>query len=213
MNHLHKGIDMSRIEKWIPVVGFEPFYEVSNHGRIRSLDRVRNSVNLGGDYSCIRPGKMLKPQLDKYGYFRLGLTDHNGDRTDRLIHRLVADAFIGLCPDNCNQINHKDSNKTNNVPINLEWCDGKRNQRHSYRNGTHTLNLHRCPITGRVLKKGTKLTHDQIMGNPYTGTSWNKQRKKWYAYLTVNGKRFHLGGFNNRDNALAAREKAEGIAT
>lgn len=137
------------ITEWKQVVGYEGFYEVSNTGKVRSVDRpVKGKSNC----TYIRKGKMMVGQIDKYGYYRVGLRRGSGYRCF-MVHTLVATAFIGKRPDDCNQINHKNCDKIHNVPANLEWCDGKHNQRHSYQNGTHTLNLHRCPDTGQVIPK------------------------------------------------------------
>ncbi len=140
-------------EEWKSVVGYEGFYEVSNRGDIRSLDRIRQMFNLGGYYERMWPGKALKQRLSKYGYFRIGLTSDDGIRTDHSAHTLVANAFIGTCPKNKSQINHKDCVKTNNRPENLEWCTNSENHKHAYANGHQALNNHRCEKTGRMLPK------------------------------------------------------------
>ena len=133
------------ITEWKQVVGYEGFYEVSNTGKVRSVDRpVKGKSNC----TYIRKGKAMISHVDKCGYPRVGLRRGSG-RIFFFVHTLVATAFIGKRPDDCNQINHKNSVKTHNVPNNLEWCDGKHNQRHSMKNGTHTLSLHRDTETGR----------------------------------------------------------------
>ena len=58
------------IEKWVSIKGYEKFYEVSNLGRVRSLDRLWK--NWRGDI-CVKPGKVLKPQPNSNGYLRVGL--------------------------------------------------------------------------------------------------------------------------------------------
>lgn len=64
--------------------------------------------------------KKLKPQVDKNGYLWVNL-NYDGKQHNHKIHRLVAQAFIPN-PDNLQQINHKDEDKTNNRVENLEWC-------------------------------------------------------------------------------------------
>jgi hypothetical protein len=140
-------------EKWEPIEGYEAYYEISDQGRVNTFERERKLCNLYGPYIAIYPGHLMTPKLDRYGYLRIGLTGEDGKKKYFMMHALVATAFIGRRPDDCNQINHKDCDKTHNVPANLEWCDGKHNQRHSYQNGTHALNLHRCPDTGQVIPK------------------------------------------------------------
>lgn len=98
------------MEIWKPISHFEGLYEVSNMGNVRSLFRYK---------------KVLKPAVSKAGYLTVDLFgDKNSMR--RLVHRLVADAFIPN-PDNLPQVNHKDENKQNNCVDNLEWCTAKYN--------------------------------------------------------------------------------------
>ena len=137
-------------EVWLGVVGFDVFYEVSDCGRVRSLDRVRHSINSYGKYSRIWPGRVLVLSVDRYGYEYLALTDAGGRSKHHKVHRLVAMAFIGKPPANRRCVNHIDFNKRNNSVANLEWCSESGNHRHAYRNGMHALNNYRCPITGRM---------------------------------------------------------------
>ena len=107
-------------EEWKPIKDFEGLYEVSNLGRVRSLDRhVKNQGTF------VLRGKLLALTADKRGYKHL-LLWKNGKSKLGLVHRLVAAAFI---PNPCNlpQVNHKDENKGNNNVSNLEWCTAKYN--------------------------------------------------------------------------------------
>lgn len=108
-------------EVWKSIVGFEGLYEVSDLGRVKSLERPTNQ------FSC---PFIRKQQLNKFGYLTVGLTKNNKPKTFT-VHRLVAMAFI-LNPDNKEQINHKDGNKKNNRLSNLEWCNAQENQSHRY---------------------------------------------------------------------------------
>ena len=101
---------------------YSGMYEVSNLGRVRSVDRyVINSIGIRKLYK----GKLCKPKKENNGYFRVALCKSN-KRKFALIHRLVAQAFIPN-PDNLPEVNHIDENKSNNKVSNLEWCTSKYN--------------------------------------------------------------------------------------
>lgn len=109
-------------EVWKDIEGYEGYYQVSNHGRIRSLDRVirskyRSSQFIKGNIKNITPRKD--------GYKAIMLYKNNkGNR--QYIHRLVAKAFIPN-PKGYEIINHIDENPSNNHYKNLEWCDHQYN--------------------------------------------------------------------------------------
>ena len=107
-----------RPERWKPVSGYEGLYEVSNKGRVKSVDRYVTDKIQG--YKHIR-SKILKPSIYGGGYLRVRLYDKAKSHRLYLIHRLVAEAFIPN-PDILPQVNHKDETKTNNCVWNLEWC-------------------------------------------------------------------------------------------
>ena len=115
-------------EIWRPIDGYEGFYEVSNMGFIRSLDRF---VSNGSDHKRLRKGKIIKMWPNSKGYMRCQLS-YNNDKKFYLVHRLVAEAFIQKV-DGLSEINHKDEDKTNNSVDNLEWCDRKYNNNYGNR--------------------------------------------------------------------------------
>lgn len=117
------GVNMK--ENWKPIKGYEGLYEVSNFGRIRSLDRIDS---LGR----IKKGQELKPNFDgRKNYLHVNLSK-NGKKKSVQVHTLVANAFCNN-PNKYNEINHIDECKTNNRAENLEWCT------RSYNNSYGTL--------------------------------------------------------------------------
>ena len=116
--------------EWKPVNGFEGSYEISNDGRLRSLDRLDS---LG---KKIR-GKEIKTSLAGRGYPHYGLTK-NGRKHGRYIHRMVAEAFLG--PREGMEVNHINGDKTDNRLCNLEWVTPSQNILHSLANGLTTRN-------------------------------------------------------------------------
>lgn len=117
-------------EVWKSVVGYENLYEVSNCGRVRSVDRVTigNKPSMRGSTLYHFKGKMLK-QANRKGagmpYKQVVLYKNKTHKTVS-VHRLVAEAFIPN-PDGLPQVNHKDENPSNNNVYNLEWCTCKYN--------------------------------------------------------------------------------------
>jgi NUMOD4 motif/HNH endonuclease len=118
------------MENWVAVKGFEKYYEVSDLGRVRSGDRSITN-NLG---TFTQPGRVLKGNINKAGYEKQTLTDHNKKQHTVLVHRLVAMAFLPN-PENKKNVNHKDGNKSNNELSNLEWATDSENMKHAIDTG------------------------------------------------------------------------------
>ena len=154
------------IEEWRPVVGYEGLYEVSNLGRVRSVDGY---VKSKGESYRLHKGKVLSPAKDTIGYLFVILHCNGKCKTIR-IHRLVAQAFL-LNPDNLTEVNHKDEDKTNNSVDNLEWCDHKYNMNFGTRNirskDTHIKNGYWTGLSKEEYRK--KYNQDR-----------KEYRKKWY---------------------------------
>lgn len=104
-------------EIWKPVLDFEGVYEVSNCGDIRRL-AVQGKKGTG---NYLRAEHLVKSRENNKGYPMVDLW-MNGKRKQKLVHRLVAEAFIPN-PQNLPEVNHKDENPANCNADNLEWCD------------------------------------------------------------------------------------------
>lgn len=116
-------------EIWKPVVGYETFFEVSNFGRVKSL----NYRDSGRCY-------LVSPIKNEQGYVRYSL-QVKGQRKTIFGHVLVAKAFIEN-PYGKPQVNHVDGVKNNNHISNLEWVTAKENMQHAHDTGL-------MPRTGR----------------------------------------------------------------
>ena len=109
---------MDKQEVWKDVVGYEGLYEVSNLGRVRSLDRItEDSVGRKRKWK----GQMLNPinSVGGNGYLRVRLSQ-DGKKIDYTVHRLVAEAFIPN-PENKTDVGFKELDRNNVSVDNLYW--------------------------------------------------------------------------------------------
>lgn len=133
------------IEEWRSVIGWEDWYEVSNLGNVRSVDRY---ILYSNNQKRLQKGKILKPYLDKNGYAVVCLIK-NGKKKIGKIHRLVCQSFLETNKDKT-QVNHKNGVKDDNRVENLEWVDGYENQTHAVKTGL------------RVMPKGEKCKSSKL---------------------------------------------------
>ncbi len=143
-------------EIWKNVVNYEKYYQVSNLGNIRSLDRIvkRNNRNY------LRKGKILLKSINNLGYETIGLTI-NSKTINYRVHRLVAEAFI-INYSQLRCVNHLDGNKTNNSVSNLEWCSYSDNSKHAYHNKLNlSMKINRLSEKGE-LNPNSKLTQKEV---------------------------------------------------
>lgn len=115
---------------WKSISGYEGYYEISDKGEIRSIDRICTDTKGRKRH---RPGILLKPDIAANGYYRVTLAKE-GKKVQKYLHRLIAEHFIPN-PNNLPQVNHKDGNKLNCNIENLEWVTEKDNVIHAYKNG------------------------------------------------------------------------------
>jgi HNH endonuclease/NUMOD4 motif-containing protein len=109
-------------EIWKSVAGYEGLYEVSSHGRVKTLRTTPRGCRAKNyPYLALNPNNC--------GYFTVNLS-RDGKTRGFSVHRLVAAAFIGPRPDK-HDVNHIDLNKTNNHAINLEYLTHQDNLQHA----------------------------------------------------------------------------------
>ena len=137
-------------EVWKDIKGFEGRYQVSNMGRVRSLDR--EDIDRLGRIHHTR-GMILKDCINKgRGYYRVSLSDGHRNYTHYEVHRLVALHFVpgykeGLV------VNHKNEIKTDNRSENLEWCTQGYNLEYSDVVGWKRKPLYQYDLEGNFIKK------------------------------------------------------------
>lgn len=132
------------IEVWKPIEGYEDRYEVSNLGRVKSLERRIRIAN--GRYRVKKQNILKENRALPYTMVRLS-------EKPFYVHRLVANAF---CDNSCgyNEVNHKNENTRDNRAVNLEWCDHKYNCNYGTRNIRQAAKL----INGKWAKSVVQLT-------------------------------------------------------
>lgn len=124
------------VEIWKPVPGWEGLYEVSNMGRVRSLDKtIAATSRWGTPQVYFRAGRVLKLKSDRDGYLGCHFV-HSGKTKHYKAHQLVCMAFHGLAPSLRHVVAHGDGVRTNNVPSNLRWATTKENHADRWQHGT-----------------------------------------------------------------------------
>lgn len=130
---------MENTEIWKPSTDAPGVLEVSNHGRVRTVDRDsrvygrKRNGNLQGEFVQRRPGKLLSPYVARHGYLEIAVMVQ-GKRTKYRVHRLVAREFVDGHFDGAS-VDHLDCNKLNNRAENLEWVTLSENTRRQWENG------------------------------------------------------------------------------
>jgi len=160
-------------EKWVDIPDWESYYQVSDRGRVRSCTR-RCKTKWGDRLVPYRLMSLV--QWGKTNHLGLRLKKH-GYSKQYYVHQLVAIAFLGHNPKESGFIiDHVDENPRNNYLSNLMLVTVRYNTSKSIR--------HKGKSTSK-----------------YTGVSWDKKSKKWKAQIVINGKKEHLGFFDNERDA------------
>ncbi|MPS58896.1 MAG: hypothetical protein E2594_17260 [Pseudomonas sp.] len=113
------GTHPTIIEQWLPVLGYEGLYEVSNQGRVRSLDRV--VVDKNGARTRRMKGRVLNNICVNTGYHHISLHRNNKRIARRQVQRLVAEAFLGPPSDPGMYVDRRNGIRTDNRVQNLRW--------------------------------------------------------------------------------------------
>ena len=165
-------------EEFRSIPGYEGYYEVSNFGNVKSLEREYLNK---GKYPGTVKEKILKPHFTDKGYQKVNLYKDGKSRHIKN-HVLVAMAFLGHKPDGTHKIvvDHIDNNPLNNHVSNLQLISQRENSSKDKKNGS----------------------------SQYTGVIRNKNTNKWHSYIKINGKQKHLGLFTSEEEAHEAYQKA-----
>lgn len=174
------------MEQWRDIEGYEGLYQVSDWGRVKSLNYLHTGVE-----------RLLVGIKNKDGYLRVCLWK-DGKRKWCKVHRLVTQAFIPN-PYGLPQVNHKDENPANNVVSNLEWCDCKYNINY----GTHNERIAKA-----LSKPVYQYTKDGSLVRSYPSVR-EAERRTGYRNSTIseccNGKQKSAYGYLWSYNLFAPR--------
>lgn len=163
------------MEIWKDIKNYEGYYQVSNHGRIRSVDR--KILYKSGNWANHK-GRVKK--ISTKTEYRVALLSKNNKQRLFKISRLVAQAFVDN-PYSYNVVNHKDGNKHNDCVDNLEWTTNSDNVIHAFESGLNS-------------KK-----------NRIAGVFYEKRRKKWASYLYRDNKNIFIGRYKTFKQAKNAQ--------
>lgn len=173
-------------EVWKDVKGFEGYYQVSNKGRVKSVDRVVSYENEFGTFDRKIQSRVLTT-AETTGYQIVSLYK-NKKRKMKYVHRLVAEAFISN-PNNLPMINHKDEDKINNIVNNLEWCTAAYNMEYNNLRNRNAVKQ-RKPVIGKHLETGEIIRYPSV-------TSATKDGYPSVSFV-LRGERKHSGGYTWR---------------
>ena len=169
-------------EIWVDVKGYEGYYQVSNKGQVRSLDRIVT----GSHGKPVKvPGCVLKGEISK-GYKRVNFIKE-GIAKHFQVHRLVALNFLPN-PENHPVINHKDEDKLNNRLDNLEWCTYEYNNNYgsclAKRGASRSRPVRSIdPETGETVKEYSSFTEAaKDVGGSHGNISTCCKKRRWKAY-------------------------------
>ena len=138
MTNLQQRLMDQTLERWLPVVGYEGFYEVSDHGRVRSLDRTIYRNYSTGPRATKLQGKVLRLQNTHNGSGQVYVSVRLGAKSTMVkVHRLLLTAFVGPCPAGM-ETRHLNGDPSDNRLSNLQWGTVAENTADRGRHGNFT---------------------------------------------------------------------------
>ena len=194
------------MEEFRSIKSYENYYEISNHGRVRSL------------YGRYKDCEFKKPYLRKDGYVVINLIKDKRQKTFYL-HRLVAEHFIENDDNLKTEINHIDGDKQNNSHSNLEWCTSVENKCHAYvagltkrgsaRASSKLSEEHVKSIPG-LIKDGCSIKQISTIFGVSTTSIHHILKGRNFGYLNLDfGYKFRCN--NNKDNTEISIETKESM--
>lgn len=175
------------VEVWKDIAGYEGLYQVSNTGKVRSIDRYVMHKRLGKKFCG---GRLIAPHTSNNGYATVNLCKENKYKSHS-VHRLVAIAFIPTDNVELVEVNHIDENKQNNDVENLEWVTKSQNNHHGTKRQRQAVKIKQkilqCSTKGEPLKEWESATDaEKFLCGKFTGAishCLNGKTKSAYGYM------------------------------
>ena len=172
---------MSNMEEWRDVPNYEGYYQVSNLGRVRSLDRV---VIFADGRERLYRGSLIEGTISNKGYSLCRLSINGVVRTF-YFSQLVAMTFLGHAPNgNTLVVDHINGDKSDDRVENLRIVTNRSNTSTCFR------------------------SNEESLGSGYVGVSWDKSRSKWKAQIQYEGVCLYLGLYDSEIEASNAYQEA-----
>lgn len=169
-------------ERWKPVVGFEGYYEVSDQGRVRSLDRLDAQ---GRDW----PGRVMSLGKTRGDYLTVHLCLH-AVRSNPRVNRLVAEAFLGPAPTPQHEAAHLNGVRSDNHAGNLKWKTKVENHEDKVRHGT-ALTGEACPWATLTRGMVLDIREAASRGEDYASIARRLRRSYSAVYGAGTGRRWN----------------------
>lgn len=180
------------MEAWKDIKGHSHKYQISNYGNVKIKGNLTQRLNMGKMRDYYQKEKIMSPNDNGCGYLKVCIFTDTGEKSERYIHRLVAEAFLDN-PNDLPQVNHKDGNKQNNHIHNLEWVSRSENIIHAIEKlnfKPNTVNLHpKSPVVQLDMKTGETIAEFDTITEATRTTNIS------HISCVCRGKRKSAGGF------------------
>lgn len=174
-------MNVKEVEIWKDIPGYEGYYQASDLGRVRSLDRTILTIN---GQERFYKGRIIKGDLNENGYRRTTLKKNNIGRTF-MFSQLVAMTFLGHKPNGITMVvDHINGDVANDRLDNLMVVTNRANASTCFRSDRSSLS------------------------SEYVGVSWSKWASRWKANIYYNGVHVGLGSYDTEIEASKAYQLA-----